>query len=141
MGLLIDTDKKRSILECRAKGYSFTRIARETGVAKQTAIDVCKENEEVIATLNAMELEELYEEQAITSKERITAHANLLSRIRAEIENRDLADVPTDKLIDLYLKTSSALKEEVITPNFQTTKEQERDRKEREYLDRLTAIG
>lgn len=141
MGLLIDMDKKRSILELRAKGYSFARIARETGVGKQSAVDICKENEEAIATLNAMELEELYEEQAITSKERITAHATLLSRIRTEIENRDLTEVPTDKLIDLYLKTSSAIKEEIITPNFQTAKEQERDRKEREYLDRLTAIG
>lgn len=140
MGLLIDMQKKRSIMELRAKGYSYAKIAKETGVAKQTAIDVCKESEEVIATLNAMELEELYEEHAITAKERITAHANLLSRIREEIENRDLTEVPTDKLIDLYLKTASALKEEVITPNFQTSKEQERDRKEREYLDRLTAI-
>lgn len=141
MGIAIDTDKKRSIIECRAKGYSFARIARETGVAKQTAVDVCKENEETIATLNAMELEELYEEQAITSKERITAHANLLRRIRTEIESRNLEQVPTDKLIDLYLKTSSALKDEVITPNFQTTQEQERDRQEREYIDRLTAIA
>lgn len=140
MGLL-DSDKKRSILEYRAKGYSYAKIAQETGVAKQTAVDVCKENEEAIATLQALELEELYETHAITAKERITAHANLLSRIRTEIEGRDLRDVPTEKLIDLYLKTSSALKEEVITPNFQTSKEQERDRKEREYLDRLTAVG
>lgn len=141
MGLLIDIDKKRSILQLRAKGRSYAKIAEETGVAKQTAIDICRENEEVIATLKAMELEELYETQHITTEERITAHANLLSRIRGEIEKRDLTDVPTEKLIDLYLKTSATIKEEVIIPNFQTTQEQERDRKEREYLDRLTAIG
>jgi predicted DNA-binding protein YlxM (UPF0122 family) len=140
MGILIDIDKKRSILEFRAKGYSFAKIAREADVAKQTAIDVCKENEEVVATLKALDLEELYESHAITSKERITAHANLLSRIREEIETRNLTDIPTDKLIDLYLKTFSALKEEVITPNFQTSKEQERDKREREYLNRLSAI-
>lgn len=141
MGLLIDIDKKRTILQLRARGYSFAKIAKETGVGKQSAVDICKENEETIATLNAMELEELYETQRITTQERLTAHANLLGRIRQELESRDLTDVPTDKLIDLYLKTSTAIKEEVITPNFQTTKEQERDRKEREYLDRLTAIG
>lgn len=123
----------------RAQGYSFARIAKEAGIAKQTAVDVCKANEEAIATLKAMELEELYETQRITLEERIRAHSSLMHRLREEIEGRPLADLPTDKLIDLYLKTSSTLKEEIVEPNFQSTEQQERDRREREELDRLTS--
>lgn len=140
MGVSIDADKKRRILELRARGLSYAKISEEVAVAKQTAIDVCKAQEEAIATLQALELEELYETHRITKRERIAAHASLLSRIRTEIESRNLTDVPTEKLIDLYLKTSSALSEEVVEPNFQSTEEQERDRKERAIIDSLSSL-
>lgn len=136
----IDADKKRRILELRAKGLSYAKISKEVGVAKQTAIDLCKAQEETISTLEAIELETLYEQHRITKRERIAAHASLLSRIRTEIESRSLEDVPTEKLIDLYLKTSTALSDEVIEPNFQTSEEQERDRKERAIINDLTSI-
>lgn len=136
----IDADKKRRILELRAKGYSYAKISDEVGVAKQTAIDLCKAQEETISTLEAIELEALYEQHRITKRERIAAHASLLSRIRTEIESRSLEDVPTEKLIDLYLKTSTALSDEVIEPNFQTSEEQERDRKERAIINDLSSI-
>ena len=139
MGLNIDTDKQRRILELRARGY-YAKISTEVGVAKQTAIDYCKAQEEKIATLQALELEELYEQHSITKRERIAAHASLLSRIRAAIETRDFTDVPTDKLVDLYLKASSALSDEVVEPNFQTSEEQERDRQERRLINDLTAM-
>jgi hypothetical protein len=64
-----------------------------------------------------------------------------MHRVREEIDRRDLTQVPTEKLIDLYLKQASTLKEEIIEPNFQSSEEQARDRQEREYLDRLTATS
>lgn len=140
MGQSIDTDRKRRILELRASGLSYAKISEETGVAKQTAINVCKAQEEEIATLEALNIEELYERHRITKRERIAAHASLLTRIRTELESRDLTDVPTDKLIDLYLKTSSSLSGEMIEPTFQTSEEQERDRQERSLINDLTAF-
>lgn len=140
MGRSIDADKKRRILEMRAKGLSYSRIAEEADVAKQTAINVCKDQEEEIATLEAIELEELYETHKITKRERIVAHASLMAKIKAEIDSRNLTDVPTEKLIDLYLKTSSTLNEEIIEPTFQTTEEQERDRRERNLITSLTSF-
>ena len=131
----VSADKKRAIIEARAKGYSYARIAKEVGVAKQTAVDVCKECDETVATLSALELEELYETHRVTIRERVKAHANLLNKIRAELDTRDLSYVPTDKLVDLFLKANTALKDELITPNVQTTEQQERDRKERELLE------
>jgi transcriptional regulator len=136
---MTDRDTENRIIELRARGKSYSTIASELKIGKQTALDVCKKYKEQIATLQALELEQLYEEQRITSTERITAIASLMQRVREEIDSRDLSQVPTEKLIDLYLKQSSALREEIIEPNFQSTEEQNRDRQEREYLDRLTA--
>ncbi len=136
---MTDRDTENRIIELRARGKSYSTIASELKIGKQTALDVCKKYKEQIATLQALELEQLYEEQRITSTERITAIASLMQRVREEIDSRDLSQVPTEKLIDLYLKQASTLKEEIIEPNFQSTEEQNRDRQEREYLDRLTA--
>ena len=136
---MTDRDTENRIIELRARGKSYSTIASELKIGKQTALDVCKKYKEQIATLQALELEQLYEEQRITSTERITAIASLMQRVREEIDSRDLSQVPTEKLIDLYLKQASTLKEEIIEPNFQSSEEQARDRQEREYLDRLTA--
>lgn len=136
---MTDRDTENRIIELRARGKSYSTIASEVNVAKQTAIDVCKKYKEQIATLQALELEQLYEAQRITSMERITAIASLMHRVREEIDRRDLSTIPTEKLIELYLKQNSTLKEEIVEPNFQSSEEQSRDRQEREYLDRLTA--
>lgn len=140
MGQSIDADKKRRILELRATGLSYAKISEEVGVAKQTAINVCKAQEEEIATLEALNMEELYEQHRITKRERIAAHASLLARIRTEIEGRDFTDVSTDKLIDLYLKTSASLSGEMVEPTFQTSEEQERDRQERRLINDLSSL-
>jgi len=138
---MTDRDTENRIIELRARGKSYSTIASELKIGKQTALNVCKKYKEQIATLQALELEQLYEEQRITSQERITAIASLMHRVREEIDRRDLTQVPTEKLIDLYLKQASTLKEEIIEPNFQSSEEQARDRQEREYLDRLTATS
>jgi len=138
---MTDRDTENRIIELRARGKSYSTIASELKIGKQTALDVCKKYKEQIATLQALELEQLYEKQRITSQERITAIASLMHRVREEIDRRDLTQVPTEKLIDLYLKQASTLKEEIIEPNFQSSEEQARDRQEREYLDRLTATS
>ena len=136
---MTDRDTENRIIELRARGKSYSTIASELKIGKQTALDVCKKYKEQIATLQALELEQLYEEQRITSQERITAIASLMQRVREEIDRRDLTQVPTEKLIDLYLKQASSLREEIVEPSFKSSEEQARDRQEREYLDRLTA--
>lgn len=137
--MAIERDTERRIIELRAQGKSYATIAKEADVAKQTAVDVCKKCKEEIATLQALEIDELHETQRVTYRERITALSSLMQRIRTEIDSRDLTQVPTEKLIDLYLKQASALKDEIIEPSFKSSEEQARDRQEREYLERLTS--
>lgn len=139
--MALDIDKKNGIITLRAKGYSYASIASKIGVSKQTAVDVCEQYREEVAALHALALDELYSKEKITSEERIKAHSELLRRIRKEIASRELTDISTDKLIELFIKETSALREELIKPHFKSSKEQESDRKERELLERLSSLS
>ena len=129
-----DRQTEARVIELRAIGKSYSTIAKEVGIAKQTAVDICSRNREELATMEAFEIERLHEEQMITYSERITALSSMMRKVREELETRDLSQVPTDKLIDIYLKEASALKEEMIEPLFKTTKEQKADKVFRESI-------
>lgn len=135
---MVDTEKKLQIVELRAAGKSIAKIAETVGVAKQTVVDVCKDMREEIAALHAIQLEALYEEQKISSEERIRNLSNVLAKIKEELENRNLTEVPTEKLVELYLKTTSTLEGSIIEPRFQSTKEQKTEKEAREILEKLT---
>ena len=135
---MVDTEKKLQIVELRAAGKSIAKIAETVGVAKQTVVDVCKDMQEEVAALHAIQLEALYEEQKISSEERIRNLSNVLAKIKEELENRNLTEVPTEKLVELYLKTTSTLEGSIIEPRFQSTKEQTTEKEAREILEKLT---
>lgn len=135
---MVDTEKKLQIVELRAAGKSIAKIAETVGVAKQTVVDVCKDMQEEVAALHAIQLEALYEEQKISSEERIRNLSNVLAKIKDELENRNLTEVPTEKLVELYLKTTSTLEGSIIEPRFQSTKEQKTEKEAREILEKLT---
>lgn len=133
---MITTDEKINILTLRAKGLSVAKVAKETGTAKQTIIDLCNASREELATLHAIELEKLYEAEKITAEEQIKSVSSLLRKLREEIDKRDLSDIATDKLIDLYNKTLASLEEVKIKPVFYTSEEQREEEEERVLLSR-----
>jgi len=138
----MDTLKtKEKFIELRAQGWSFDKIAKELNRAKQTLIDWSKNFEEEIANLKAMELEALYEKHYLLKENRLETYATVLNNIKDEIMNRDLSDVPTDKLLDLFLKFENQIKDEVVVPRFKTSTEIKEDELDRELLDNLTNIN
>lgn len=132
-------DVKERFIELRAKGYSFDKIAKELGKAKQTLIDWSRELQEEIASRKALELESLYDQFSLMKEHRLRDLGKTLIRLQTEIERRDLSDVPTDKLLDLQLKYLAYAKEEIIEPVFKSTQEIEEDQLDRELLEELTA--
>jgi len=78
-------EQKEKFIELRAKGYSFDKIAKELGRAKQTLIDWSKELEEEIANLKALELEALYEKYYLHKENRLQTFGELLGKIKKEI--------------------------------------------------------
>ena len=137
---MMNLDQKERFIELRAKGWSFDRIAKELGRAKQTLIDWSKELEEEIANHKALELEALYEKYYLHKETRLQTFGELLGKIKKEIEKRNLSDVSTEKLLELYLKYQAQAKEEVTDPVFKSSKEVEEERADKELLDELTTI-
>ena len=135
---LIDT--KQRFIDLRARGWSFDKIAKELGKAKQTLIDWSKELQDEIANLKAMQLETLYESYYLLKENRLQTFGAMLTKIKEEALKRDLSDVPTDKLLDLLLKYENQVKDEVIEPTYKTSEEMLEDRMDKELLEELTAI-
>ena len=130
---------KEKFIELRAKGYSFDKIAKELGKAKQTLIDWSKELQEEIANRKALELETLYEKYYLLKEVRLQTFGEMITKIKTEVERRDLSDVPTDKLLELLLKYNGQINEEIVEPTFKSSQEIAEERQDRELLDELTA--
>ena len=131
---------KERFIELRAKGWSFDKIAKETGKAKQTLIDWSKELQDEIANRRALELEALYESYYLLKENRLQTFGTMLTKIKEEVERRDLSDVPTDKLLELLLKYNNQVKEEIIEPIYKSSKEITEERQDKELLEELTTL-
>lgn len=114
---------KEAFIELRAGGLSFDKIAKKLKVAKQTLIDWSKELDEEIANKKALNLEALYETYHLHKSQRIKDFAEVVKSLRSEILKRDLTEVDTHKLLELYLKYGEQLDKEIIKPEFKTTRE------------------
>lgn len=131
-------DIKEQFIDLRAKGYSFDRIAQKLGKAKQTLVDWSKDLQEEIANRKALEMEALYEKYYLLRENRLQAFGEMLSKLRKEVEARDLSQLPTDKLLDLYLKYNATIKEELVEPVFKSSGEMAEEEAERRLLDEMT---
>jgi hypothetical protein len=133
-------ETKERFIELRAKSWSFDKIAKELGKAKQTLIDWSKELQDEIANRKALELEVIYESYYLLKENRLQTFGAMLSKIKKEIENRDFSDVPTEKLLELLLKYNSLVKEEIIEPNFKSSEEMREEKQDRELLEELSTL-
>jgi DNA-binding transcriptional ArsR family regulator len=109
-------DLKYQFIGMRARGIPYARIAQNLGVSKSTLSNWNSELEKEIALHKSMELEALQEEFFLLKEGRIRLLGEVLTKVREEALNRDLADVNTDKLFDIMLKYFNELKEEYIEP-------------------------
>jgi len=127
-------DKER-LIEMRAQGVSYDKIAQELNKSKQTLINWSNDLKEEIANRRALELEALYEKFYLLKEKRISLFGTILGRIKTELDNRDLEKIPTDKLFELFIKYYDLLKREFIELNFKDSKEIQEEKTERALLD------
>jgi transcriptional regulator with XRE-family HTH domain len=123
-----DTETKLACFELRAQGKSLTSIADAVGVRRQTVANWLSEHVEEVENLKAMELDALREACWMTTQARIERLSTRLEHITAELEKRDLSDVPTVKLVELELKTRAELAKEFAEPHIRS-EQQLRDAK------------
>jgi transposase len=106
-------DQKSRFIEMRAKGFSYLKIAKELRVSKNTLCTWGKDLEAEISTLRAMETETLIEEQLLHREGRIQRLGGTISRVRDELDKRNLSSVSTERLMDLLLRYHSEAREEI----------------------------
>ena len=133
-------ETKRRFIELRAKGYSFDKIAKELGKAKQTLLDWSRELDQEIAQAKALELDTLYESYGLYKEARLKTLGEILSKLKKEVDNRDLTDLPTDRLLDLFLKYEGVVKESLIEPVFKSSREIEEEKEDKLILEELTSL-
>lgn len=95
---------KNKFIELRVKGISYDKIASELQVSKQTLINWSKENRYEISNLKKIEKETFIEKLELSEKNRLENFSLIFKRIRDEIAKRDLSSIPTEKLLELFLK-------------------------------------
>lgn len=118
MTMAKDQAVKYQFIELRAQGKSFNAIATELSVSKNTLIDWSRELEIEISNLKAIELEALQEQYFIAKKQRIELFGEQVKNIKAELDTRELKDVPTDKLYGIFFKLLEVLNEEAAPVSF-----------------------
>jgi len=97
----------------RARGLSYAKIAEELHVSKNTLRSWEKALAGQIAELKAIELDELFTTFLLTKEDRIRTLGETLGRINKELSARPLEEIATEKLMELSLKYTRELKEEV----------------------------
>jgi hypothetical protein len=107
---------RQKFLELRAQGKSLRAIEIEIGTNRGTLAKWESECKEELENLKAMELEVMREEYSLTMQARIERFGRQLQRVTEELENRDLSDIPTPRLVDLAIKLDTKLREEGPTP-------------------------
>jgi transcriptional regulator len=133
-------ETKRRFIELRAKGYSFDKIAKKLGKAKQTLLDWSRDLDQEIAQAKALELDSLYESYSLYKEARLKTLGEILSKLKKEVDKRDLTDLPTDRLLDLFLKYEGVVKESLVEPVFKSSREIEEENEDRLLLEELTAL-
>lgn len=116
-----DLSQKEQFVELRARGKSFSTIATELDVSKNTLISWAKEFQEDIANQKQLELDTLREQYKITKQHRLKLYSKQLETITDEVEKRGLTDVPTVKLIEMQIKLADILRAEEGVPVFSKT--------------------
>lgn len=130
-------ETKERFIELRAQGWSFDKIAKELGKAKQTLIDWSKELQNEVANRKALELEAIYESYYLLKEHRLKSFGALLLKLQTEVEQRTLRDLPTDKLLELYLKYNKELKEELIELTYKSSQEIAEERETQKLFSEL----
>ena len=102
-----DNDQRMAFVMQRAQGKSFDKIAENLGISKQTLIKWQGEMFAQIKEQEFYEVQTITEAYAVTRRQRFDATAKTLHAVLAELSRRvdtdQLADMPTDKLVNLAL--------------------------------------
>lgn len=112
---------KEQALLLRTEGKSIEEIAESTGLDPQEVVDAIAEAGDIVTTLKGIKEEAALLTFGVTRKERLKRMVALRNKIEAELDSRDLSEIPTEKLPAMLLKINDAIREEVTPPQIVST--------------------
>ena len=111
-------DKIDRFIELRASGKSFKNISSELSIPYSDLLNLSKKYSYEINNLKAIELDDVANKYQISKSQRIEFIGSLISKLKNELNSRDLSDIPSEKLIDYLLKYSQLLGKELEPTTF-----------------------
>lgn len=135
-----ETDTREEFINLRARGFSFEKISKELSVCKTTLVEWGKDFEEEISNLKALELEALFEKYYMLKEHRVQLFGGLLCRIHDELSKRDFSKVGTTQLMELMLKFSNQLKDEITEPELKSSSQIELSKEQRKFNEAIGAM-
>ena len=125
---------RQKFLELRAQGKSFRAIEIEIGTSRGTLAKWEQEFREELTNLKAIELDTMREKFLLTNQAQLELLGTQFTRLKEELEKRDLSDIPTPKLFELVLKYSTRLTEDFPAQTIDTEEELAKEKASREEM-------
>ena len=107
-----NANDKENFIALRAEGRSFADIADILKTSKPTLINWSKELSRDIKNARTLRMDELFEKYAVAKTKRIETFGERLNAMLAELDKRNLENVPTSILLGLALKYGESLRNE-----------------------------
>lgn len=109
---------KEEFVKLRAEGWSYLDIAEKLGVSRQCLQNWSKDLSVEIENAKAFKADSIRAKYRMLQIQKVENFCDLLERIRTEIESRDLSEVPTDKLLDFFLRFTKEARSELFEQRF-----------------------
>ena len=111
------TETKSKFIALRAQGMSFRNIAKQLHIALSTCFDWQSKLQGHIDLAQQAEIDAVMEQYKLERNSRLKRLGIVLEKLEKEIEQRDLSDVPTEKLLTMYINGLTAIKGEGVADN------------------------
>lgn len=111
-------DDKEQFILLRAQGRSYESIAEELGVSRQTLQNWSQDLKKDLKNAKAFRLDALRAKYKMLESQKVESFGIMLAKIKEELSKRDLSEVPTHKLLDMFLKYHAAINEHASAPSF-----------------------
>ena len=109
-------------VELRARGYSYDKIAEETGISKPTLLKWSTDYSRELKEAEHFEMNSLLSQYGVLRQSRVEAFSSMLGKALQELKKRaeqnDYSEIPTDKLLKLKLELERRVEREAEEKKF-----------------------
>lgn len=109
-------------VELRARGYSYDKIAEETGISKPTLLKWSTDYSRELKEAEHFEMNSLLSQYGVLRQSRVEAFSSMLGKALQELKKRaeqnDYSEIPTDKLLKLTLELERRVEREAEEKKF-----------------------